>query len=243
MGFFIIFNPMKKLTILFAFLLTNHLFSQELRGIELLDKTIQYHDPNGNWETFNGNLFVTMETPKNPKRDSEIQINLPKEYFYVKASRGENTTEYTIDKGECKISFNGQENPSEEVLKEHKLSCDRANLYKNYYTYLYGLPMKLKDNGTIIHDKVERKTFKGKEYLVLKVTYDEKVGSDTWYFYFNPKTYAMEVYQFFKDTPTSGEYILLSDEITINGIKMPKNRAWYYNKDDGYLGTDFLTNK
>ena len=56
----------------------------------------------------------------------------------------------------------------------------------------------------------------------------------------------MEVYQFFKtDTngkvkPKSGEYILLSEEAIVNGIKMPKVRAWYYNKDDKYLGTDTL---
>lgn len=234
---------MKKLLILFISILSVQSYAQELTGKQLLDKAIQYHDPNGNWDTFKGTLLVTMETPKNPNRDSEIQINLPEEYFYVKASRGENTTEYTIDKDACKIGFNGQENPSEAILKEHKLSCDSAKLYKNYYTYLYGLPMKLKDQGTIIHDKVTRKTFKGKEYLVLKVTYDQKVGSDTWYFYFNPETYAMEVYQFFKETPTSGEYILLSDEMTVNGVKMPKNRAWYYNKNDGYLGTDILKNK
>ena len=100
--------------------------------------------------------------------------------------------------------------------------------------------MKLKDKGTIIHDKVERKKFKGKEYLVLKATYNKEVGKDTWYFYFNPKTYAMEVYQFFKEEKNSGEYILLTGEETINGIKMPKIRAWYYNKDNGYLGTDIL---
>ena len=51
----------------------------------------------------------------------------------------------------------------------------------------------------------------------------------------------MEVYQFFKEAKDSGEYILLSGIETIKGIKMPKNRAWYYNKDDGYLGTDVLS--
>ena len=34
-------------------------------------------------------------------------------------------------------------------------------MYQNYYTYLYGLPMKLKDAGTIIHEKVALKKFKG----------------------------------------------------------------------------------
>ncbi|WP_299714014.1 DUF6503 family protein [uncultured Tenacibaculum sp.] len=227
------------LSLLFSFnLLVN---AQNISGKELLEKAIKYHDPNGNWETFKGTLNVTMTTPNNPKRDSKIEINLPNQFFSVEAKRGENTTKYTVEKENCTIAFNGNENPSEAILKEHKLSCDRANLFKNYYTYLYGLPMKLKDNGTIINDKVEKKTFKGKEYLVLKATYDANVGKDTWYFYFNPKTYAMEVYQFFKATKDSGEYILLSEEETINGIKIPKVRAWYYNKNDGYLGTDTLT--
>jgi hypothetical protein len=113
-------------------------------------------------------------------------------------------------------------------------------MYKNYYTYLYGLTMKLKDEGTIIDQKVVKKIFKGKEYLVLKATYSQEVGKDTWYFYFDPKTYAMQAYQFFKVAKDSGEYILLSGLETINEIKMPKDRAWYYNKDNGYLGTDIL---
>ncbi len=86
----------------------------------------------------------------------------------------------------------------------------------------------------------------GEDYLVLKVTYDATVGSDVWYFYFNPKTYAMEVYQFFKtddsgkEKPDTGEYILLSEEVLVNGIKIPRVRAWFYNKDNKYLGTDIL---
>ncbi|MGB1041890.1 MAG: DUF6503 family protein [Tenacibaculum sp.] len=233
---------MKKLLILFVALLSFSVNAQEITGKQLLDKAIQYHDPNGNWASFKGTLNVTMKTPDKPNRVSEIKINLPKESFFVKSSRGKNTTAYTVVKDSCLIEFNGKI-ASEEEKTTHKLSCSRAKLFRNYYTYLYGLPMKLKDNGTIIDDKVERKNFKGKEYLVLKATYTKEVGKDTWYFYFNPKTYAMEVYQFFKEKKDSGEYILLTEEATINGIKMPKNRAWYYNKNDGYLGTDILSKK
>ena len=224
------------------------IFAQDLTGKALLDKAIQYHDPNDKWNSFNSILYVTMETPNNTNRDSEIHINLPDEYFYVKAIKDTIITEYTINKGECSIVLNGNSNPSEALLKKYNLSCERASMYKNYYTYLYGLPMKLKDPGTIVDQKVVRKNFKGKEYLVLKVTYDENVGSDVWYFYFNPKTYAMEIYQFFKGDPAgigkdTGEYILLTEEIKNNGIIFPKNRAWYYNKDNKYLGTDILKQK
>ena len=181
-----------------------------------------------------------MESPNKSNRNSKITINLPQEYFYLKAQQGDKITEYTLKGRECAILFNGKR-PTEEEQKKNNLSCDRAHLYKNYYSYLYGLPMKLQDPGTQIDSNVIKKTFKGKQYLVLKVTYDEKVGKDTWFFYFDPKTFAMEAYQFLKDSkPETGEYILLSGMEIINGIKMPKTRAWYFNKDDKYLGTDIL---
>ncbi|MDT7832550.1 DUF6503 family protein [Flavobacteriaceae bacterium S356] len=233
---------MKKLTtLLFAFFLTSISLSQNITGPELLEKAIQFHDPKGVWETFSGKLHVSMETPNNPNRDSNIKIDLPNEFFYVKAKSGKNTTEYTVDKEKCLITFNGDATPADSIKKKYRLSCKRAELYKNYYTYLYGLPMKLKDPGTIIDTKVTKKKFKGKEYLVLKATYKKEVGKDIWYFYFDPKTYAMEVYQFYhNESKNDGEYILLSEMETINDIKMPKKRAWYMNKDAKYLGTDIL---
>jgi predicted membrane-bound dolichyl-phosphate-mannose-protein mannosyltransferase len=117
-------------------------------------------------------------------------------------------------------------------------------MYKDYFTYLYGLPMKLRDPGTLIDPKVVQKTKNGTDYWVLKVTYEPEVGSDTWYFYFDQSSYALKQYQFFhEESKNDGEYIILEDEINIAGIKMPKNRSWYYNSDDTFLGKDILTNK
>jgi hypothetical protein len=228
-------------------LISSNVISQTLTGTELLDKAIVYHDPSGNWQSFDASLHVTMKTPKSSDRESEIKIDLPGEYFYVKSSRDTTVSEYILNKENCRILLNGKEDLSEAILSENNLSCERAKMYKNYYTYLYGLPMKLKDAGTHISKEVDKKKFKGKDYLVLKATYDKAVGSDVWFFYFNPESYAMEIYQFFKGDPAgegkdTGEYILLSETDVIHGIKMPKIRAWYYNKDDRYLGTDMLQN-
>lgn len=216
--------------------------SQELTGSQLLEKTINYHNPNNTWTSFKGNLAITMSTPDGKERISDIILNLPEEYFQLTSTKDGVTIKQTLNKGRCELMLNGSTTVSEEDKKTHRLTCERANMYKNYYTYLYGLPMKLKNPGTIIDPKTEKKTFKGKEYLVLKVTYEKEVGEDVWYFYFDQKTYAMEVYQFFHDeTKNDGEYILLTDQEEVSGIKMPKNRAWYYNKDDKHLGTDVLT--
>ncbi len=235
---------MKQLILLFTFFtITLSVQAQEITGPQLLEKAIKYYDPEGKWETFQGSFHITMETPNKPNRDSEIKIDLPNQYFYVKATQGKNTTEYTVDKGKCTIQFNGK-TPSEEEKKKNNLSCDRANLYKNYYSYLYGLPMKLKDPGTIIDQQVSLDKFMGEMYLVLKATYKKEVGKDTWYFYFDPDTYAMEAYQFLKNSKLdTGEYILLTGTETINGIKMPKKRDWYYNKNQQFLGTDMLKKK
>lgn len=231
------------LIVVFSIQLT---IAQNISGPQLLEKAIQYHDPTNQWNTFSGEFDIVMEMPDTPKRVSHITINLPEEYFKVTATRDTVVTDYTIDKQKCSISLNGKTDLNKAELFSNNLSCERANMYKDYYTYLYGLPMKLKDEGTIIADKVERKTFKSKDYLVLKVTYDEAVGKDIWYFYFNPETFAMEIYQFFKTDekgnikPDSGEFIMLSETEIINQIKIPKIRAWYYNKDDSYLATDIL---
>lgn len=240
---------MKSLHYTFVFTILLCTFSckeQPLTGNQLLDKAIAYHDPNANWTTFDSSFNVVMETPNQPKRVTNLKINLPESYFYAKATRDTITTVYEVSKALCNVSLNGRVTLTEEEIKTHRLTCERAEMYKNYYTYLYGLPMKLKDPGTNIDPVVETKTFKDKEYLVLKVTYDKTVGSDIWYFYFDPNTYAMEIYQFFKTDENgaqkddSGEYILLTEEALVNDIKMPKERAWYYNKDDKYLGTDII---
>ena len=214
--------------------------AQTLSAPELLEKSIQYHDPQGNWESFDGEFKIVMDMPGKPERTSVITLNLPEEYFNLSEQRDGKESFRELNGEDCRFS-----DAEGEVVtaKTDDTQCERTVMMKNYYSYLYGLPMKLKDPGTILDPKVKKTTFKGKEYLLLRVTYDEAVGSDIWQFYFNPETYAMEVYQFFKgEDEKTGEYILLSDELEVNGIKMPKDRAWYYNKDDGYLATDRLAN-
>ncbi|MDH5476011.1 MAG: DUF6503 family protein [Cyclobacteriaceae bacterium] len=217
-------------------------FSQNISGEELLQKAIEYHDPTNQWSDFYATLEITLETPEKSNRYSRVSIDNLSNNFRLEEKRGNRIIKRAIKSDECSISMNNKtEFSSEEVTKYH-LTCERSLFMRDYYTYLYGLPMKLKDKGTIIDPVVLLKTFKGKDYLVLKVTYEKSVGNDTWFFYFNPTSYAMEIYQFFHDeTKNDGEYILLKDISKINNMKLPKVRQWYVNKDNKYLGTDILT--
>ncbi|PRX57122.1 DUF6503 family protein [Flagellimonas meridianipacifica] len=233
---------MRHIAIALLFLGAIQTFSQDITATQLLDKAISYHDPNNQWKGFNTTFHVVMETPKSSDRKSSIHLNIPKEFFELEVEKDGVRYAYRFEKENCTTSLNGSDTVSDDDRKKYRLTCERGRLMKNYYTYLYGLPMKLKDPGTNLDNTVERKVFKGKEYLVLKVNYDKDVGDDIWYFYFDPITFAMEVYQFYHDEQKGdGEYILLKDIEEINGIKMPKTRAWYYNSDDTYLGTDILS--
>lgn len=232
---------MRPLLLLFFFLTIIPVSSQELSGKQLLERAIAFHDPNNNWSVFTGKLEITMQTPNSSDRISQIHLDLPRQHFILEVEKDDDRYAYILEKDSCLISFNGMKDIAAADVEKHRLSCERGRMMKDYYTYLYGLPMKLKDPGTIVDEKVSAKKFKGKEYLVLKVNYEEGVGDDTWYFYFDPSTYAMKVYQFYHDeSKNDGEYILLEGIKEVNGIKMPKVREWYYNKNDKYLGTDIL---
>ena len=232
---------MRIWSIVLIFLMGAGLDAQELTGSELLDKAIAYHDPNQEWNSFKATLYVTMQTPKASERVSTISMDFRASQFGLKVAKDGDTYTYSFDGDDCKMTLNGATKISKADAEKFRLSCDRGAMMRNYYTYLYGLPMKLKDPGTNLDPKVLTKTFKGKEYKVLKVTYDVEVGDDIWYFYFDPNTYAMEVYQFFhEESKNDGEYILLSGMENVEGVLMPKTRKWYYNKDDTYLGVDVL---
>ncbi len=214
--------------------------AQNITAKDLLAKSIKYHDPKGVWKTFQGTLYITMETPDKGIRKSEVTFNFPANYFKLFVTQDGSTYEEVLDRGECRLAVQGR--PLTKDANNAQVNCESTIMMKNYYTYLYGLPMKLQDKGTILHPVVLKKTFQGKEYLVLKITYEEEVGKDIWYFYFDPFTYAMEVYQFFHDeSQNDGEYILLDGLEEVNGMKIPKKRSWYTNKENRLLGTDLLT--
>jgi len=113
--------------------------AQTLTGSQLLEKALQYHDPNGHWESFNGEFHVSMDMPKRPVRKSVVTLNLPEEYFNITTTQDTVITVREVNKGICTA-------PLDKV--DDAEFCKRSKMFKNYYTYLYGLPMKLKDPGS-----------------------------------------------------------------------------------------------
>jgi dipeptidyl-peptidase-4 len=217
-------------------------FAQSLTSIELLDKSIQYHDPNNRWKNFKATLHFEQRHPmKTEQRFRTTIFDRSRNYFKFIQTTDDEILIREADGENCNNLYNGSTKIPEEVNKKHRFTCERAKMYRDYYEYLYGLPMKLKDQGTIIDPLVKDEIFNGRSVYSIRVTYEKNVGEDIWYFYFDKKSYALIGYRFFHDeSKKDGEYISLYGEEIVQGIKIPKNRFWFYNKDDKFLVADLL---
>jgi hypothetical protein len=226
------------LTLVFS-LVALSIHAQDITGSALLDKTIKYHDPNGNWPALAAKITFAEDERNGKMIKQEIEFRNGGDYFKGFRSDGEHEVVQLLNGGNCTLTLDGRSDFSDEEKEKHRLTPERAKKMRDYYVYLYGLPMKLKDEGTQVDDEVTKVVFLGKEYLKLKVTYDAAVGKDTWYFYIHPTTYEMSAYQFFHDeSMNDGEYITLEGMVEIDGVKIPKLRTWYTNKEDKLLGVD-----
>jgi len=231
----------KKSFLLIVCLCTYAIVHSQMTADQLIDKSIAFHDPQNNWKKFKSNLNLTTERPDRPNGKRKVFINNKKNEFSFWAQYKEGLLNYEIKKNTPKALWNGQEMVPDDLAKKYRIATDRATMYRDYYTYLYGMPMKLKDQGTNINQEVTQVEFYGKTYYKVKVTYEPEVGDDIWYLYFNTTTHALEAYQFFHDeSKNDGEYILFEELIEMQDIKIPRIRKWYYNKDEKFLATDIL---
>ena len=120
-----------------------------------------------------GTFTVVMSSPNRAERTTEITIDLPNEYFKSTVRQNDNEIISELRQENCSFIFNGSANYSTEIAEKHRLNCNRTTTMRNYYTYLYGLPMKLKDPGTQLHPKVAEVSFQGETLYRLRVDYEE----------------------------------------------------------------------
>jgi Family of unknown function (DUF6503) len=208
---------------------------------DVLNKCIKFHDPKGNWGNLHQKLYFHAKEPDNDNIREEVLLDNRVTYFCHISRADSNVIEKEISDTVIVGRINGDTAMTEENRKKYRLMPRQIRSARNSYVYLYGLPMKLTDNGTILSDTVRIDTFNSKTYLVLNVKYEKGIGNDTWFFYIHPTTYALEGYRFNHNRkPNDGEFIICEDLIEVDGIRMPKVRLWHENATKKYMATDIL---
>lgn len=207
----------------------------------VLSNSIARHDPGGEWQTGKYRMVVRESRPDGTNRDTTVVIDNGAGGFEIYSVRDRAMLAGTLSPDDCTWLLNGSADFPDEAREQYRLTCDRLERMRNYYTYLWGMPMKLRDPGTHLGESLVEKTFADKPALELRVTYDEEVGQDIWYVYFDPESHDLIGYRFYHDEAANdGEYIEIEGIQEGAGLRLPKARTWYTHKEDELLGTDIL---
>jgi len=212
-----------------------------LSAEQILDKSIQYHDPANQLYSKDLSYYFDESRPNGSTRKTMVRLAPRNERFQIASKRDGKHILTDIEKGNVRYFIDGKGVIDTSILRSQNLFPERSFKMRNYYLYLWHLPIKLLDPGTLIDRVVKMEEFNGIECYKLGVRYAEGIGDDRWYFYFSKKNFALVGYRFYHDeSQNDGEYIYLEDELVYDLVRIPKTRKWYTHKEDKYLGTDSL---
>ena len=202
---------------------------------DLVLRSVAYHDPDGNWVNFKSNIAIKTDLWKKEggieKSTRALFFDRSQGVFKMQSTRNGIELKGAISQDTC---YNEplSEIPAEEAAKfKSVLGCKGITFYKDYFTYLIGLPMNLLDSGAIIENTILERTYNGVKYDVVKVTYKPLDKKRPWYFYFNKKNHAFELCKFTsrESEDTGGEYIIYNHQKNVQGIKLGGQLVWLYN--------------
>ncbi len=205
----------------------------------LLRQSIAYHDPDGVWAAHTHRFTLQEARPDGKTRTTRFVLDHPAGSFALYVERDGHVIEAHHRGTDCTATLDGVSDIPDDLREQYRLSCDGLAWWHAYYGYVHALPMNLTDPGTNLAPEVTRTTFAERPVYALRVTYDADVGSDTWYFYFDPETSALVGSRFYHDEAANdGEYLVFEGEVVHDGIRLPKTMRWYVNADGRFLGAD-----
>ena len=207
----------------------------QITAKDLIKLSVDYHDPKGNWKNFKStiqmNALITRKGEEQETSKSELVFNNQKGVFKMYSLSDEIEFRGEISKDTCYNKASNELSP--ELSKKYKkiLGCEGIQFWKDYYSYLIGMPMKLMDPEAIVNDTIFERTYNDVKYDVVKVTYEPLEKNPIWYFYFNRKNHAFELCKFTsrEDENRGGEYIIYNKEEMVQGMRLKSEQIWLYN--------------
>jgi len=209
-----------------------------LTASELLNRSIAYHDPHGSWERGAFEITELASRPDGTGRRNVLRFDNARSRFEMESTVDGRALSLAVENDKVEVRLEGRGGLSGDELERYRLKPAQVLSRRNMSLFLWGLPMKLRDPGTRLDPKVKETHFQGRAVYELRVTYDEGVGSDIWYFYLDRETCALVGHRFHHDESAGdGEYAVLSEEVSGQGLRLPRVRKWYRNQGNQLLIT------
>ena len=146
----------------------------------LIAKSIAYHDPDGRWDTGEIALRIMESRPNGVTRTVEVGMAPGRGAMEVSRETDSETVSFVVAGEEImRRTVGADESLDEAALADHGLDSERVMWLRNYYLFVWGLPMKLRDSGTIVDPEPVADSYNDQEALKVRVSYDPEVGGDT----------------------------------------------------------------
>ena len=219
-----------------------HLATERTAAERLLDRSITFHDPDGVWNRVALPLRWTSARPDGEVAlDFEIDL-FPNDAFAMRGRYGDALLNYRASEGTWSASLDGESELSAEDRAKAGLVREDGFFWRNYFGFLGGMPMCLKDPNVQIESDTFEVELEGKTVLALRANFHPEVGADTWIFYFDSETAQLVGCCFYREDPTGdGETLIFEELVSVAGIRLPKRRTWYTNAEREMLGIDELS--
>lgn len=206
---------------------------------EILQKAINYHDPNQNWDEFNGKMRHVTIFSNGYVVNEIIELDRTRNYYCSTANQDIGKIVRGMDGEKPFFSFNDDPPESEELIQNWSLTNDGVAMFKEQHTCHFGLLMHLQNAGMQPSEEVENLEFDGRACYALKFTGEsEQVIND---FYLGNRILYIDCNSF-ELRGVSGKVgdfapfrYYFSNYIEIDGIKVPHSRVFV--REDGYSFT------
>ena len=212
-----------------------------LSSIDIMNKSIQFHDPKGEWDSTP--LALHIEEPRigNPTRYSELNLDKAKGTFHLLRHRNGHFSTHIVDaEGALEVYLDNEVVTEDSIVKKFRLDPERNLRYQYSYEQMLGLPMSLLE-GENTFGPVEEVHYNQIAAYKIPVDLEKALFSKQWNIYIAKSTYAylgMDLLS--EEDPQGGERLYFEGIFLIKSMKLPRHKHWHYLSSDDYLGSDMI---
>jgi hypothetical protein len=232
---------MKKIIFIWLFLLPIFSLAQNELPTSLKE-AIKKADPENVFSEMIFHMRIQEPRVGNPERFSNVFLNKGTGAFRLERNREDKIAAYIIkEDGTNEVTLDGCQKFTEVEAKTYWLDPKINYRYKEYYKYLFGLPIILNDAERFKFISSEETSWKGQEAITYTFNLTTPIFSPQWKLTFTKEDHVLQRLDFYDpENPEEGEYLLFYGKHQVGSITIPRMKHWYDKKNDEYLGSDII---
>ncbi|MCE7990726.1 MAG: hypothetical protein HEP71_02050 [Roseivirga sp.] len=209
-------------------------------GKYILEQSIKFHDPKGNWQTASLDMVIREPRLTVPDRFSNVRLDVPSRTFSLERNRGDHVSTHLVDEnGQAKTLLDGKPETDPELIEKYRLQPERNTNYRGYYEFMYGLPMVLQGDNYQMKE-VREVTFNKQKAISIDFELGVPMIASSWRIFFSPEDYSVLGLETLGEKPEEGEYLIFNGSADMKEMNLARFRHWYDKTNDEYRGSDIL---